>query len=179
MSNPPDDSVRPLPVPSPAVGGTVEFAGTTNVTGPVIGGGVSGNVYYTTNTPPPPPLLPAPPWTVPYARNLRFVGREQILTDAHWRLEEGEAVVLAGGAGWANPNQQTAIIGTPSAPLETVTIIDPRYPLFGLTLPLVGLHSPTLQAPAALSLSARISPSSSPSSPPIGLLLPSPLSPAP
>jgi hypothetical protein len=45
----------------------------------------------------------------------------------------------------SNPTQQITTIGTTCAALETVTIIDPRHPLFGMTLPLVGFYTRTLQ----------------------------------
>ena len=40
---------------------------------------------------------------------------------------------------WANLNQFTTPIGATFAPEQTVTVVDPRHPLCGRTLPLVGI----------------------------------------
>src|SRR5262249_16197236 len=40
---------------------------------------------------------------------------------------------------WGNPNQVTTSIGHSVAPEQTITILDPRHPLCGRTLPLVAM----------------------------------------
>ena len=54
-------------------------------------------------------------------------------------------VLICGPTGVGKPHATNAIVGTTSAPVETITIIDPRHPLFGMTLPLVGFYTRTLQ----------------------------------
>src|SRR5215470_8845239 len=41
------------------------------------------------------------------------------------------------GSAWGNPNRVTTSIGHSVAPEQTITILDPRHPLCGRTLPLV------------------------------------------
>ena len=40
---------------------------------------------------------------------------------------------------WAKPNQQTTPLEVTLSPEDTVTVVDPRHPLFGQTLSLIGI----------------------------------------
>ena len=48
-------------------------------------------------------------------------------------------VLICGPTGTANLNQHNTPIGTTFTPDQTVTVVDPRHPLCGRTLPLVGI----------------------------------------
>jgi hypothetical protein len=50
----------------------------------------------------------------------------------------------------AKRNQQTAPLSLTLSPEETVTVIDPRHPLFGYTLPLLGIINKQYQGQCCL-----------------------------